>query len=43
MRGWALFSNYLSSYAVLAASVIMPQMVIRLEERELRSRFGPPA
>ncbi|SPF56712.1 putative Isoprenylcysteine carboxyl methyltransferase [Candidatus Sulfopaludibacter sp. SbA4] len=39
--GWALFSNYLSSYVLFAASVILLQVVIRLEEKELRSRFGP--
>jgi len=39
--GWALFSNYLSSYVLFAASVILLQVVIRLEEKELRARFGP--
>jgi len=39
--GFALFSNYLASYVVFAASVILVWLVIRLEEQELRARFGP--
>ena len=39
--GLALFTNYLASYAVLAVSVILVWVVIRLEEQELRARFGP--
>jgi len=39
--GFALFSNYLASYVVFAVSVILVWLVIRLEEKELRARFGP--
>lgn len=39
--GWALFSNYLAAYVVLAVCAILVWVVIRLEEQELRTRFGP--
>jgi len=37
---WALFTNYLASYALLAASVPTLLAIIHIEERELRDRFG---
>ncbi|MGD0776860.1 MAG: hypothetical protein ABSC05_28925 [Candidatus Solibacter sp.] len=36
----ALFTNYLASYALLAASVPVLLAIIHVEERELRDRFG---
>jgi protein-S-isoprenylcysteine O-methyltransferase Ste14 len=36
----ALFSNYLAAYIVLAAYVLVIYLVVLLEERELRERFG---
>jgi protein-S-isoprenylcysteine O-methyltransferase Ste14 len=38
--GFALLSNYLASYVVFGVSVILVWLVIRLEEKELRARFG---
>ncbi len=40
LGGWALFSNYLAVYILFGASVILLRLVIRMEEKELRSRFG---
>jgi len=37
---FALFTNYLASYAFLAASVPALLAIIHIEERELRDRFG---
>ena len=37
---YALFTNYLSAYVILAASVPTLLAIIHLEERELRDRFG---
>ena len=37
---FALFTNYLASYVILAASVPMLLAIIHIEERELRDRFG---
>jgi protein-S-isoprenylcysteine O-methyltransferase Ste14 len=36
----ALFTNYLSAYVILAASVPVLLAIIHIEERELRDRFG---
>jgi protein-S-isoprenylcysteine O-methyltransferase Ste14 len=38
--GYALFANYLAPYAAAALVVAAILVVIRLEERELRDRFG---
>ncbi len=38
--GWALVTNYLTSYILVAYSVIMTAVLIPLEERELVGRFG---
>ena len=37
---YALFANYLVAYATLAMTVIALYLVVLLEERELRDRFG---
>jgi protein-S-isoprenylcysteine O-methyltransferase Ste14 len=37
---YALFTNYLSAYVILAASVPILLAIIHIEERELRDRFG---
>lgn len=37
---WALFSNYLASYATFAASIVILRIVVWMEEKELRARFG---
>jgi protein-S-isoprenylcysteine O-methyltransferase Ste14 len=37
---YALFTNYLASYVILAASVPTLLAIIYVEERELRDRFG---
>jgi protein-S-isoprenylcysteine O-methyltransferase Ste14 len=37
---YALFTNYLASYIILAASVPTLLAIIYVEERELRDRFG---
>jgi protein-S-isoprenylcysteine O-methyltransferase Ste14 len=37
---FALFSNYLASYSILAASVPALLAIIHIEEGELRDRFG---
>ena len=39
---YALISNYLLGYAVLALSVPLIILVVALEERELSERFGAP-
>ena len=36
----ALFSNYLASYAVFVAGIVILRTVIWMEEKELRARFG---
>jgi protein-S-isoprenylcysteine O-methyltransferase Ste14 len=38
--GYALFANYLGAYLVLAFSLPVLYLVVILEERELRERFG---
>lgn len=37
---YALFANYLAGYATVAMTVIALYLVVLLEERELRDRFG---
>jgi len=41
VAGWALVANYLAFYALLALMAPAVWVVIVLEERELRARFGP--
>ena len=41
LAGWALVANYLAMYAILALMVPGVWLVVVLEERELRARFGP--
>lgn len=40
MLGYALISNYLAAYVVVAASVPVVWLIVVLEERELAERFG---
>jgi protein-S-isoprenylcysteine O-methyltransferase Ste14 len=41
LLAWALFANYLSTYLVTLAALPLLLVVVELEERELRRRFGP--
>lgn len=38
--GWALILNYLGVYLLMAITVLMLFVIVLLEERELRDRFG---
>lgn len=38
--GWALFINYLGLYVITALSLVALYLIVLLEERELRERFG---
>jgi protein-S-isoprenylcysteine O-methyltransferase Ste14 len=38
--GGALFANYLAAYVTCAASLVILRLIVPLEERELRQRFG---
>ncbi len=40
VMAYALFANYLGAYIVVVLSLPMIYLVVRLEERELRERFG---
>jgi protein-S-isoprenylcysteine O-methyltransferase Ste14 len=40
LTGWALISNYLASYVVVAFGGVLLAFLIPLEERELVTRFG---
>lgn len=40
VAGWALLSNYLAAYVVLALLLVFLPLLVLLEERELRVRFG---
>lgn len=40
VSAYVLFANYLGPYIVLALSLPLIYVVVRLEERELRQRFG---
>lgn len=39
--GWALVANYLATYVLFALMIPAVWLVVVLEERELRARFGP--
>jgi protein-S-isoprenylcysteine O-methyltransferase Ste14 len=39
--GWALFANYLGLYVITALTMAALYLIVLLEERELRERFGP--
>ena len=39
--GWALFANYLGLYLITALTMAALYLIVLLEERELRERFGP--
>jgi protein-S-isoprenylcysteine O-methyltransferase Ste14 len=39
--GGALFTNYLAAYVTCAAGLVTLRLIVSLEERELRQRFGP--
>ena len=38
--GWALLTNYLAAYVAFAAALVALRLIVSLEERELRQRFG---
>jgi protein-S-isoprenylcysteine O-methyltransferase Ste14 len=40
MAGYALLTNYLAVYILAAASPLILLLVVQLEEKELRDRFG---
>lgn len=40
LAGYALIANYLASYVAIAISVPVIYLIVLLEERELRARFG---
>jgi protein-S-isoprenylcysteine O-methyltransferase Ste14 len=40
LLGWALFANYLGLYVLAAAAFATILLIVLLEERELRARFG---
>jgi protein-S-isoprenylcysteine O-methyltransferase Ste14 len=40
VTAYALFANYLGAYIVVVLSLPLISLVVRLEERELRQRFG---
>lgn len=42
LLGWALILNYPALYIVTAACVPLLYLIVLLEERELRERFGEP-
>jgi protein-S-isoprenylcysteine O-methyltransferase Ste14 len=38
--GWSLFANYLGLYVITALSIAALYLIVLIEERELRERFG---
>ncbi len=40
LTGWALITNYLASYVMIAVGGVLLALLIPLEERELVARFG---
>ena len=40
LLGWALIANYLAAYLLLLGSIPLVYLIVLLEERELRDRFG---
>lgn len=40
VAGWALIANYLATYALAGMGLLWVRLVVRIEERELRERFG---
>lgn len=40
LTGWSLYINYAGMYLLLALVMVLIYIVVLLEERELRSRFG---
>ena len=40
MVAYALFCNYLATYLLVPAVAILIYLIVLLEERELRNRFG---
>jgi len=40
LLGWMLFANYLGLYVLTALSIAAIRVIVALEERELRERFG---
>jgi protein-S-isoprenylcysteine O-methyltransferase Ste14 len=40
LLGYALFANYLAAYVVTLLAFVWVRLVVPVEERELRERFG---
>jgi protein-S-isoprenylcysteine O-methyltransferase Ste14 len=40
MIGWALFVNYVGLYVITGLSFVLLYLIVLMEERELRERFG---
>lgn len=40
VAAYALFANYLAAYGILAFTIVTLYLIVLLEERELRDRFG---
>lgn len=41
LTGWSLFANYIGLYVISAVSIALLLVIVVIEERELRQRFGP--
>lgn len=41
LTGWSLFANYAGLYVVTAVSIGLLLVIVEIEERELRQRYGP--
>jgi protein-S-isoprenylcysteine O-methyltransferase Ste14 len=41
LAGWSLFANYLGLYLITALAIVALYLIVLMEERELRERFGP--
>jgi protein-S-isoprenylcysteine O-methyltransferase Ste14 len=40
LAGYTLVANYLAAYAILVATVVWVWLIVPIEEKELRERFG---
>lgn len=40
LAGWSLFANYAGLYVISAISIVLLLVIVELEERELRQRYG---
>lgn len=41
LTGWSLFANFVGLYVITAVSIGLLLVIVEIEERELRQRFGP--